>query len=276
MVLPVLSVREIVDGAQCGYCFQRTWLYAILSLEVHAYAVWGVPDAEDLGGLFDLWDRSYAKMPRHAILADLRHLDVVNPSAFAGFVEYFATRAASLRAMISDSCVVVSPSLAGTVAAGFFGITPSPFPVNTTASLEQAGARLKLAQEKLAEYEEVRHRVQGNTDVAANVRRLLEQDLLEPDAAALAKRLGLSQRSMQRKLGDLGTSFSEQLNLARVARAKGLLLQTRESMTQIAFSVGFSSLEHFSRTFRAQVGTNPSAYREALEASDGSAVPPRK
>jgi AraC-like DNA-binding protein len=274
MPLPALSIREIAEGAR-GYCSQRVWLYATLSDTVHAYAIWGVPDAEELGSLFELWDTSFGQMGRHSILADLRGLDVVNPRAFAAFLNYFRTRADSLRAMIDDSCVVISASLAGTVAAGFFGILPAPFPFTTTTDLSVAATRLKLSEENLVEYEAIRKRIQEEDSLSTGLRRLLEEDLLEPDPAILAKRLGLSPRSLQRRLSELGTSFSEQLGAARIARAKSLLEQTNDPMTQIAFAVGFGSLEHFSRSFRARVGTTPSAYREAL-AAQRSRTPRRK
>jgi AraC-like DNA-binding protein len=247
-MLPARSALEIVKGLEPGYCAQRTWLYAVLSTEVHAYAIWGVPDADDLQGLLNLWDSSFDVMPQHAILADLRGLEVVNPRAFVIFADYFRARAPQLRAMVRDSCVLVSASLAGTVAAGFFGIMPAPFPVSTTMELEQARSRLGIAPDD---------------HVATSVRRILEEDLLAPQALNIAKRLGLSERSMQRKLSELGTSFSEQIAAARIERAKTLLEQTGDSITQIAFAVGFSSLEQFSRSFRARIGTTPSAYRDS-------------
>jgi AraC-like DNA-binding protein len=262
-MLPARSALEIAKGLDQGYCAQRTWLYAVLSTEVHAYAIWGVPDEDDLQGLLNLWDSSFDTMPQHAILADLRGLEVVNPRAFMIFADYFRTRALQLRAMVRDSCVLVSASLAGTVAAGFFGIMPAPFPVSTTMELEQARSRLGIAPADLVAYEQVRSSVQGSNNVAASVRSILEEDLLAPQALGVAKRLGLSERSMQRKLSDLGTSFSEELGVARIERAKTLLEQTGDSITQIAFAVGFSSLEQFSRSFRARIGSTPSAYRDS-------------
>jgi transcriptional regulator GlxA family with amidase domain len=51
------------------------------------------------------------------------------------------------------------------------------------------------------------------------------------------------------------------LQRRRVERAMFLLRETERSVTDICGDVGFASLGTFSRTFRAIVGTSPSAYR---------------
>ena len=51
------------------------------------------------------------------------------------------------------------------------------------------------------------------------------------------------------------------LQRRRVERAMFLLGETKRSVTEICFEVGFGSLGTFSRTFRAIVGESPSAYR---------------
>ncbi|MFW6599990.1 helix-turn-helix domain-containing protein [Propionibacteriaceae bacterium Y2011] len=51
------------------------------------------------------------------------------------------------------------------------------------------------------------------------------------------------------------------LQRRRVERAMFLLRQGNQSVTEICFEVGFSSLGTFSRTFTAIVGESPSTYR---------------
>ena len=55
------------------------------------------------------------------------------------------------------------------------------------------------------------------------------------------------------------------LNRYRISRARALLETTRRSITEIALSVGFADLAHFSRAFRREVGTTPNAYRRAKQ-----------
>jgi AraC-like DNA-binding protein len=51
------------------------------------------------------------------------------------------------------------------------------------------------------------------------------------------------------------------LQRRRVERSMFLLRETDRSVTDVCFSVGFSSLGTFSRTFRTIVGETPSGYR---------------
>lgn len=57
------------------------------------------------------------------------------------------------------------------------------------------------------------------------------------------------------------------LQRRRVERAMHLLLETDQSVTDICFAVGFTSLGTFSRTFRDIVGEPPSGYRNRAERS---------
>ncbi|MBO0827813.1 MAG: helix-turn-helix transcriptional regulator [Streptosporangiales bacterium] len=51
------------------------------------------------------------------------------------------------------------------------------------------------------------------------------------------------------------------LQRRRVERAMSLMRESRRSITDICFAVGFGSLGTFSRTFRDIVGESPSEYR---------------
>ena len=51
------------------------------------------------------------------------------------------------------------------------------------------------------------------------------------------------------------------LQRRRVERSMFLLRETKRSVTDVCFDVGFSSLGTFSRTFREIVGETPSGYR---------------
>ena len=57
-------------------------------------------------------------------------------------------------------------------------------------------------------------------------------------------------------------TLSDYIVGARISRAKELLNQTDRSITEILYSVGFNSPEHFSRTFRRLTGMSPRQYRK--------------
>ncbi len=87
----------------------------------------------------------------------------------------------------------------------------------------------------------------------------LDQDLrLEQ----LAQLLDISQFHFSRLFKQsLGSSPHQYLIQQRVERAKKLLKQTEQSITDIALICGFSSHSHLSKQFRQVTGMTPKAYR---------------
>ena len=62
----------------------------------------------------------------------------------------------------------------------------------------------------------------------------------------------------------MGVSFVEYLNLVRLSKAKALMQTTDQSIGEIAFEVGFSSVSYFIKTFKAHNGCPPNQYRALL------------
>lgn len=79
----------------------------------------------------------------------------------------------------------------------------------------------------------------------------------------LASILHLSIRQTQRFLRrSFGKTFSQKLSEARIAAAAQLLLNTGLSVTEIGERTGFSSIEHFSSSFKRFTGYSPTQYRK--------------
>jgi AraC family carnitine catabolism transcriptional activator len=88
---------------------------------------------------------------------------------------------------------------------------------------------------------------------------IMEQTVEEPlSCARIARRAGLSMRRMQRLFEKaLGTTPVRHYQFIRLTKAHALLQQTDLSVTEIAVSAGFGSLEHFCRIYRRQFGCRP-------------------
>ena len=80
-----------------------------------------------------------------------------------------------------------------------------------------------------------------------------------PTLASLAARAGMSQRTLQRRLGEANTSFQQLLQ--RVLRDEADELLERGNLTQgeIAFLLGYSEVSAFSRAYRGWTGRPPGA-----------------
>jgi AraC-like DNA-binding protein/NAD(P)H-dependent FMN reductase len=70
-----------------------------------------------------------------------------------------------------------------------------------------------------------------------------------------------------------GTRFIDFVTTMRLAEACMLLTETNQSITSVAFGVGYRDLSHFERTFKKEFGFSPSDYRQRVRA--GLEVPPR-
>jgi AraC-like DNA-binding protein len=94
-------------------------------------------------------------------------------------------------------------------------------------------------------------------------RRLVDPSL---SAAAVGRRLGLSERYVQQLLEGAGFSFSAYVRELRLKRARQLLrdpLARQLRIGDIAAMAGFDDLSHFNRTFRLQFGETPTETRRA-------------
>lgn len=85
-----------------------------------------------------------------------------------------------------------------------------------------------------------------------------------PTIAAVAARLSLTVRTLQRCLGDEGLVFRDLLGVCRHRHAVEALAAGRLSVAAIAKQLGYSDSAHFARAFRAWTGLTPSGYQREI------------
>lgn len=110
-------------------------------------------------------------------------------------------------------------------------------------------------------------------DVAGRIRALLreEPDLSAVDALSVARRLGLSSRTLSRKLEEQGTNFRALLDAVRKDIALRELAAGALPLIEIAERLGFGNAPSFHRAFKRWTGTTVGEARRTLQArpSDG-------
>jgi AraC-like DNA-binding protein len=84
----------------------------------------------------------------------------------------------------------------------------------------------------------------------------------QSDVALLATWLGISVRTLQRRLEDAGVSYGRVLAKARLEAAVGLLDDRRVRLQDIARTLGYSDPAHFTRAFRRWTGSAPRTFRQ--------------
>jgi AraC-like DNA-binding protein len=78
---------------------------------------------------------------------------------------------------------------------------------------------------------------------------------------AVAAKLGMSGRTLSRKLALEGHSFSGIVNDLRLALARRYLAESDMSISEIAWLLGYSEVANFTHAFHRWTGTNPRSER---------------
>jgi len=107
----------------------------------------------------------------------------------------------------------------------------------------------------------------ANLDAAVSTAKRVRSALLEgiPSGLvtmeAIARKLALSKRTLQRRIEAEDTSYQQILNETREALARHYLEKTTLPVTEISFLLGFDEPNSFYRAFRRWTGLSPDSVR---------------
>jgi len=102
---------------------------------------------------------------------------------------------------------------------------------------------------------------------AAKVRKAIWPELNDghPSLKRTAKALGMSVRTLQRRLREEGQTFAGTLEALRRELATGLLRHRELSVSEVAFLLGYSEPSTFHRAFRRWHDRSPQEFRRELD-----------
>ncbi|MFB6275238.1 MAG: helix-turn-helix transcriptional regulator, partial [Halothece sp.] len=92
---------------------------------------------------------------------------------------------------------------------------------------------------------------------------ILEKALNQaPTLSQLARQVGLNERKLKEGFQQVfQTTPFEYLRDRRLEQAKHLLLDTNQSVQEVARAIGYRSRSQFANAFRQKFGVNPKAYQ---------------
>jgi AraC-like DNA-binding protein len=90
------------------------------------------------------------------------------------------------------------------------------------------------------------------------------------DMKTVADSLGVSIRTLRRRLAAEGSSYRAVENEALTIVATRLLREPQRSIQEVAHAMGFSEVSIFHRVFKSWTGLTPGAYRASLAAGPGA------
>ena len=150
-----------------------------------------------------------------------------------------------------------APSFGFSFSTQVLDLQPPNASPTTSDFCAQECARMLKARHKLVPWSERVEQVLSLTKSQAS------------DPKEVAKTLGVSYRSLRRKLQGEGTTYRDIQDRVRYRLAKTLLAKSREPMAEIANTLGFSEPGNFSHAFRRWSGDSPREYRRKIQQHDG-------
>lgn len=185
------------------------------------------------------------------VITDFRRVRSFHPLTFEVLARYVASRRDEYLAKIRAHAQIIPEGAVGATVAGFNVVVEQNKTWFLAHALAEAVDRLGRddSPRVVAALDALADHVLHEPALLAQLRTVFEEN---PgiEAADAAKQIGMSLRTMQRNLGDLGTSFLESRDRVRVALAQRLLAESGQKADVIARRVGLESREGLWRLFR--------------------------
>ena len=250
----VAAARDLRPGS---FVAEKSWLMAWAADDLWCIVFFGRPDREDATALIRVF-LVELEQPRHQVLVDAHALEGIDPGAFEELQIFAREHLERSREKVARLALVLPPGVSGAVVAGFYGVLGAPCKIQSFESRAESFAWLGAD----VDLEDAIAEARGLPPLLGQLRAHLKSQLAHAEIARAALQLGVSERTLQRRLSEAGTSFLKELQLARVDEAKRRLIESDDAITAIAIDCGFASSQHFSRQFRATTGRTPSDFRK--------------
>ncbi len=264
------SIEDFMRRPVGHYYAANSFVYWYPHPDINGITLRGSPCPDDIRELTQLMDAMLrVRATPHSSLIDARSLTHADPIAFSELAHYVVQRWPALSGVIRRQALVRPVGLVGAVVAGFYQVLPPSFPVGVFDTLEDAlewlgpsaGEHAKNALEEL-------NSAERPDALLIRLRARLESDCSKVSCERMARELGVSERTLQRRLQAAGTSFHEEVQQARVRAAQKLMLTSEANLTAIALEIGCASLQHYSSLFRKVTGQSPSEWRKQAVHAD--------
>lgn len=201
------------------------------------------------------------------VFMDSSAVEVVDWQPFTRLAMYVRERLPEWATVIQKQAVIVpSGGPAATMLAGMVPLLGMTYPMKFFDDRDQAITWLERpdALAAITEAAELAASARSLTPAVQRLRGWLEGALHDATLDTAAAALSSSARSLQRELQGASTSFTAELQAARVRVAVRKLTETDAKIEAIARDVGCVSASQLSALFKKHVGDTPAKVRERL------------
>lgn len=236
-------------------------------------AMWGRPDRQDIDLLAQAMDADWAfRTEPFLTLVDLRGLHTLDEDVVAQYAAVLHTRKERQRRILR--CAVILPTDGWLVrAVATIGPMLSPLEDSNNKGMQYGVSADLLSALSWLDWKDasclqdlamLTEKAQAESRASDELRRFLTANLTSATLVVAAKDLGISARTLQRRLRDAQTTFLDELTRVRIERAKELLTTTDKKLFSIAQEVGYKKQQNFTSAFRKVVNQSPPEWRNQM------------
>lgn len=229
------------------------------------FAVWGRPGLAETRMFMRVFEQCQRHLPAGSdLVQDARGIESIDLNALQELLQWLRDNAPVMRDHVRRRVAVLSSGVMGFALAGIQSVLELDSPVSIVTDPRDAYRRVLPdgGDELFEEVEEIVTRARGVTPLVLAVRAVLAETRGAVDLIGVAKRLGISGRSLQRQLARAGVSFRAEHASSRF-RAAEELLRGDEKLAAVAAQLGLSEAG-LTQLTRAQAGVTPGELRRRL------------
>jgi AraC-like DNA-binding protein len=253
--------RDFLGRPARRYFGGRCFLYWQDGERAFGTVMWGRPLEADIEAMIPFFEIGVdPRFAGHASFVDCRALDSIDVLAFAKLLAYLVSRRHAWGPNVGRQAILHPDGLVGTMVAGALHVARPPYPF---ACFHGDGADAFTwcgTPDLHADVEALRAGLICSPEITRGVHAVLQKRGLV-DADEVAHAIGVSQRTLQRRLAEEGTTFRKERDRFLSLEIERLLAGTQLDLDAIAAQVGLSSASHLVAHFRATHGTTPGAWR---------------
>lgn len=289
------ELRDFLGSPVGAYIAGKTWLLWCSQPDLAGALVWGHHSESDAADLVAAMRMTASLATPYDFISDFSRVAAINIAALEILLADVKQQRETYYATTRTSVLVRPSGFASSLAAGAFRLYAAATDwrvfgtqeVATTSHVTRPGSWRRTWRIVDTTWEsfvaldrsdvgELRQIVEGllaneaKVDVEIATLRGLLLRIPSVTLSQAAKQLGVSERSLQRKLEDAGTNFRTLSSETKLQEARRLLEGTDEKLSEIARRVGLRSAEQLNKLFRIQLGENPSTIRKRAR-GEGSA-----
>lgn len=246
---------------------RRSFAYWQAERRVFGIIIWGRPDENDVTEICAAHEVGANPLFKgHTSLVDIRALESVDLLAFQRLLTYLIKRREAWSPNVSRQAVLYQGGYAHAVVLGMFNILRPGHDVVFFDDPVSAYDAVR-ASDVRGEVEAMRTALIGLPEIIRRLRHAFEALGPRAEPSAVARHLGMSVRSLQRRLAAYDTTLSGEHHQHVLRTSERLLELTDLDLEAIAAQTGAASASHLVALFRRHHNMTPGAFREERRAA---------